>query len=296
MDEITMFDKDSITVPIKSKEMLVATGKAGVIDPVIWSSSDETVATVDQNGVVTAHRYGRCSISARTESGNFTAECSLQTLFWDVTGSPDKGGKNYQFFYEPVYWAAEKGITKGFSIGRHAGAFGVGLDCERQDFALFLYRLAGLPRVDPAALSDLDNIFSDVSGLGDLFRRAIAWNYAKGIIKGFSAGPNAGKSGCGLPISRRDAMIMLWRYAGRPAATEKGLQAARSFTDVNGAYNESSDTFKAIAWAAGAGIANGYTTAGSLPKESRLTAPCYGCDLLCKREQLITFLYRYAKE
>ena len=85
-------------------------------------------------------------------------------------------------------------------------------------------------------------------------------------------------------------MIMLWRYAEKPAPSSSGLKKARSFTDVKGKYKESSDSFKAIAWAAGAGIANGYTSAASLPEGSGLTVPCYGCNLHCLREQMISLL------
>ena len=88
-------------------------------------------------------------------------------------------------------------------------------------------------------------------------------------------------------------MIMLWRYAGMPTPSSKGISTARKFTDVKGVYKESTASFKAIAWAAGEGIANGYTSASSLPGGSGLTVPCYGCDLSCVREQMITFLYRY---
>ena len=283
----------SLTLAVNQSVRLTLVGSDGSAGTGTWSSSDPSVASVDQNGLVTAKKYGKAVITAVMEDG-FSAGCDVRTLFWDVTGSPDKNDPNYQYFYNAVYWAAEKGIARGYSNGVHAGAFGVGLDCERQDFILFLYRLAGQPAPDAAVLADLDRTFSDVSKLSDSFRKAIAWGYHKGIIKGYTSGANQGKFGNGLPITRREAMIMLWRYAGKPAPSSTGLKSARSFTDVKGKYKETSDSFKAIAWAAGAGIANGYTRESSLPPGSGRTVPCYGCDLSCFREQMITFLYRYA--
>jgi len=44
---------------------------------VVWASSDETVATVDQEGNVKAKALGGAIISATTNDGNFTSECSI---------------------------------------------------------------------------------------------------------------------------------------------------------------------------------------------------------------------------
>ena len=43
---------------------------------ILWISSDDTVATVD-NGIVKALKYGGCVISAITEEGNYVANCSV---------------------------------------------------------------------------------------------------------------------------------------------------------------------------------------------------------------------------
>ena len=49
-----------------------------------WSSSDESVATVNSAGLVTAAGAGRAVITVTTEDGNFTAECTVT-----VTASKD---------------------------------------------------------------------------------------------------------------------------------------------------------------------------------------------------------------
>ncbi|MCR5450744.1 MAG: Ig-like domain-containing protein [Solobacterium sp.] len=44
---------------------------------VTWSSSDETVATVDQNGLVTALTEGTAVITVKTEDRGYTAQCTV---------------------------------------------------------------------------------------------------------------------------------------------------------------------------------------------------------------------------
>nr|MCR5448378.1 leucine-rich repeat protein [Solobacterium sp.] len=42
-----------------------------------WSSSNERVASVDENGTVTAHRRGNAVITARSKNGSYTADCNV---------------------------------------------------------------------------------------------------------------------------------------------------------------------------------------------------------------------------
>lgn len=52
---------------------------------ITWTSSDESVATVDENGVVTAVANGTATITATTADGSFTATCEV-TVTTDVEG------------------------------------------------------------------------------------------------------------------------------------------------------------------------------------------------------------------
>ena len=243
---------------------------------VTFESADESIATVDENGVVTGQNVGTTTVTVTTVDGGYTATIKVTVYFKDVT-DPSK------YYFAPVYWAAANGITKGYmnesdkAKGLY-GNFGVDKPCNRQEFILFIYRLAGTPDVDISGVNDL---FSDVSKLSDTFKKAVVWGYNEGIIKGYSDGT----FGVDKSIVRKEAMIMIYRFADKPDVTQAGIDLANKFTDVKGKYSTSSDTFKSIAWAAENGITNGYSSG---PYKGQ-----FGCELDCLREQLVTFLYRY---
>ena len=268
----------SITLDKMEETMLSSSAAAastlqlvGTIEPadaanrnILWSSSDEKVVTVDENGVVTARTYGTAIITATAEddtNGEISASCTIHVLFYDVTGG---------YYYKPVYWAADLGITKGYSSGEYVGAFGVGKNCTRQDLMIFMWRYAGKPAVS----QDARTLFNDVTkGANTDANKAIAWGYTTGIAKGYSDGgfhPND-------PITRREVMIMLYRLANKPA-----VSGTMTFTDVIAkGYKTTSDSYKAILWGVNLGITKGYSDG------------TFGVDEDCLREQIVTFLYRY---
>lgn len=76
--ESISLDKTELEITEGDKETLVATVLPENADNknVIWTSSDESVATV-KDGVVTAIKAGEATITAKTEDGEKTATCSV---------------------------------------------------------------------------------------------------------------------------------------------------------------------------------------------------------------------------
>lgn len=230
---------------------------------VIWESTNPSVASVDQNGLVTAHTYGSVMITARHVTGGGIAYCDLQTRYYDVAGSPDKGDPDYQYFFNPVYWAADNNITKGYGNVY----FGPDENCTREQMITFLYRTAGSPKVSGSVS------FSDVQK-GSYYYNAVLWASQKGITNGYSSGPYKGKFGVGLNVTREDTMTFIYRMAGKPK-----YSTSKTFKDIaKGRYY-----YDAVRWAAQNGITNGYSD-GTFG---------VGKDVL--RKDIVTFLYRYAE-
>ena len=174
---------------------------------VTWESSKPGIVSVDQSGRITALKYGKAVITAKTANG-LTASCSVQTLFKDVTNS----SKSY---YNAVYWAVDKGITRCTTTFKPENGV------TRGEFTAFLYRLAGLPDVTASMKKAVH--FSDVTS-DTKFYKEICWAVNKGVIKGFSDGtfrPNDG-------LTRAQCAIMIWRYAGKPQPSAQ----AKPFPDV----------------------------------------------------------------
>ena len=224
--------------------------------PVTWTSSDEKIATVDENGLVTALRYGRATITATAEDGE-TATCEIQTRYYDVNDDS-------KYYWKPVYWAADNVITKGYDNVY----FGPQNNCTREAVVTFLWRLAGQP--EPKSTK---NPFKDVQS-GKYYYKAVLWAAENGITKGYKDGTFRPDDTC----LREHVVTFLYRYAGSPSVKP----VSNPFNDVK----VSDYYYRAAVWANQEGIANGYSEGEH--------AGGFGPKLDCLREHVVTFLYRYA--
>ena len=84
-------DKTAIELSVGASETLAATiAPSGADDAVEWTTSDETVATVDENGKVTAVKAGTATITVTTKNGK-TATCTV-TVKAEEKEDPVSGG------------------------------------------------------------------------------------------------------------------------------------------------------------------------------------------------------------
>ena len=161
------------------------------------------------------------------------------------------------FYYDPVIWAVENGITNGTT----ATTFGPNDHCMRAHVVTFLWRAAGSP--EPVQQV---NPFSDVKK-SDFYYKAVLWAVENNITNGMS--PTT--FGPFVYCNRAQVVTFLYRTQENPETS-----ASNPFTDVQkGSFYE-----KPVLWAVENGITNGLTTT------------TFGPNATCNRAQIVTFLYR----
>ena len=167
--------------------------------------------------------------------------------------------KETDYFYKPVKWAVENGVTSGIS----KTLFGPAQNCTRGQVVTFLWIVNG--KQDAAKASPFTDVPADA-----YFAKAVAWAVEQGITAGLSEK----EFGPAKTVTRAQFVTMLWVAKGMPAA-----DAASNFTDVpaNAYYA------KAVAWA----FANDITAGKS--------ATSFAPDDPCTRGQIVTFLYNAYK-
>ena len=226
---------------------------------VTWTSDNEDVATVDENGKVTGKKPGTANITVTTEDGGYTDSCKVTVLFDDVT-------QPSQYYYDAVYWAVENNITQGMG----PTTFNPGGFCKRYQFVLFLWRQAGCP--EPELTEDpFTDVLSDPKK--DVYEKAVLWAVDKEITTGTTPttfDPYA-------PLTRGQVVTFLYRAAGKPEVST----TTNPFKDLD----SSKYYYTPVLWA----VENEITTG--------LNASQFGPVNTCTRGQTVLFMYRlFGKE
>jgi len=247
-------------------------------EQILWALEATTSATISGNKVTAikpvqgeGETPGTVTASAVTSRTLLSKNVDITILFSDVTDAD-------AYFYTPVYWAYNNGIT----TGRHGGqTFDPWATCTRAEIVTFLWRTAGKP--EPSAKLLKNNPFGDISK-DKYYYKAVLWAYEQGITTG-RRGTNADGTVNFDPnatCTRREIVTFLWRYAGKP--TPKTTES--KFTDVTlDAKGNKPYYYDAVLWAVDEGITTGkrathYTTFDPLGE--------------CTRGMSVTFIYRYA--
>ena len=124
--------------------------------------------------------------------------------------------------------------------GTGLGKFSPNLPMSRGMLAVVLHNLESNPE------QVLTGVFGDVDN-GMWYAKGVTWAASNDIVSGYGDG----RFGPNDNITREQLAVMLWRYAGSPAATNKEL----NFADADKA---SGYALNALCWAVENGIINGY--------------------------------------
>ena len=267
-------DKTELTMNKGTSEALVFNiTPEDFTDTITWKSSDETVVTVSDRGVVKAIGLGEATVTVTV--GSKSANCEISVV--QHTTPPTEGTEpttppaeddepkydnpfedvfEADYYYDPVLWAVDEGITNGMD----ATHFAPGGTCTRAQIVTFLWRANGSPA------SGGTNPFTDVPA-DAWYTDAVLWAVEKGITTGTSATTFSPDAGC----TRGQVATFLWRSQGQPSVNGENI-----FTDIApGAYY-----YDAVLWAVANGITNG------------MGEGIFAPDATCTRGQIVTFLYR----
>ena len=251
---------------------------------VTWSTSDPSVATVE-NGTVTAVGRGTATITVTTEDGTKTATCTVTVSRYSSGGGPTTYAvtapdvENGTVRVSPS--RASRGTTVTITVTPDEGY-------ELESLTVLDSRDNEIPLTDqgdgkytftmPSGKVTVEASFAEIAPEplpfgdmddGDWFADAVRFVYENGMMNGVSETDFAPHAA----TSRSMIVTILYRLEGEPV-----VDYAMDFTDVAGdAYYA-----EAVRWAASEGIVGGY--GGGL----------FGSDDAVTREQLAVILYRYA--
>ncbi len=175
----------------------------------------------------------------RSKSAIFTTgHLSLYFVGYDpaaVWVNPFSDVAGDAWYYDAVRYASENGLMGGYGNGM----FGPNDNLSRAQFAQILFNKEGRPVVNYLLR------YNDVAD-GAWYTEAVRWATSQGVVSGYGNG----MFGPNDIITREQLAVMLWRYAGSPAATDKELH----FTDADQA---SGFALEALRWAVENSIING---------------------------------------
>ena len=218
----------TVTYQLDNKSRVSLLMPSTILSLMEWSSSDESVAKVNDAGVVTAKKIGDAVITGKHSYGKII--CKIKVVYSDVKDSKT-------FWYTPTYYLSAKDVVKGYD---DQTKFKPGNDCTRAQMVTFLWRLNGSPKPKTKTC-----IFKDVRKT-DYFYKAVLWGNENGIVEGYKDGTFGPQIVC----KRKHAVTFLWRLAGKPDPKTK----TNRFSEV-----KSKDYFyTAVLWASEKKIVAGY--------------------------------------
>ncbi|WP_240417888.1 S-layer homology domain-containing protein [Paenibacillus periandrae] len=239
-----ILDKKALDLQAGGSALLTATiiPEKATNKQVKWSSSDSTVAAVDETGKVTGIAAGIAKITVTAEDGGFMAECVVTvapTTNPPVT-LPATPRPELPFSDIEGHWAKQniiKAVELHVANGYQDFTFRPDGSVTRAEFAVFL--MNGMkPAADGAKLA-----FTDQDKIGEWAVKAVSQALQLGIVSGYPDGtfrPDASIThaemiamvirASGLPVNEQaqsgfadDADIPAWAKGAAAAAKQSGI-------------------------------------------------------------------------
>ncbi len=233
--------------------------KPATANDIVWTSSDPSVATVDENGTVTAVKGGTAVITASSATNPKISDTITINVKETYNGFVDVTNPS-AYYFDPVYWAKDSKVTNGTTDTTFSPSNSV----TRGQMITWLYRYAGSPEVSATTK------FADVKS-SDYYAKAVAWATAQGITNGTSDTTFSPEQ----DVTRAEMITFLYRYSQAVGKTDSETGKS-NFADV------ASNKFyaPAVAWGASNGVVAGYADGTYRPGAK------------CTRAEGLTFIYR----
>ena len=233
--------------------------KPATANDIVWTSSDPSIATVDENGKVTALKGGTAVITASSATNPKISDSITIYVTEEDEGFADVTDPS-AYYFDPVYWAKRSKVTNGTTDTTFSPSNSV----TRGQMITWLYRYAGSPEVSATTK------FADVKS-SDYYAKAVAWATAQGITNGTSDTTFSPEK----DVTRAEMITFLYRYSQAVGKTD-GETGKSNFADV------ASNKFyaPAVAWGASNGVVAGYADGTYKPGAK------------CTRAEGLTFIYR----
>lgn len=291
--QTTLYSK-AIRIEVNPTELVLKVGGTGTLNVVFtpentayktvtWKTDDANIATVDENGVVTAKGVGTTVITATAADGNLESTCSVT-----VKKKSSGGGSSY------VEYNLNFDTNGGDKIGSLVKPGNTVIDLNDyipekegyefkgwyldEDFTQPVDELtltesttvyAKWEKIEEEIPEEIPEIEFDDVQKDDWFYDAVVYAVAHGLMNGMGDGtfqPN-------IPLTREMLAVVLYNVEEQPESagiiTFEDIAAGKWYTD-------------AIAWASQYGIVVGYSETE------------FGLGDPITREQFAAILYRYA--
>lgn len=152
-----------------------ATNKEKILSTLVWHSDNEEVASVDENGMVTAKKYGTTTISASIPDGFVTGSCNI-TVNQDITDKFDyvlAAALEYEDLIEDSDKIMYAEVTKITSFSMPKTYKGSLESCKGLEFLtnleyLYLTDCKNLKTLDVSKLTKLQNLIADGCQLANI--------------------------------------------------------------------------------------------------------------------------------
>ena len=170
-------NKTAITIGLGSTEQLVATIEPSSIErKIVWSSSDETIATVTSNGTVKGIAIGTATITA-SQDGVTSAPCTVtvtdpyelvEFFEWGMMDNPTSTGEIQESTGREIYYLPIALLSKEISVD----AEGYFLWSDGDNFMMYVYMVC-----------TMDDQYIYI--LGDITADLDFWNETRWLPKTF---------------------------------------------------------------------------------------------------------------